>query len=169
MIRNGELFMPAILVIASWSLALAVNLAPLALGSNRALPWAYNAAICGAIALTVALYCLVRPSNDAPVRFTPIVLPKASGAMWLAAAKLRTLQDGFDATAETYLRRSYVLAPKEAGVAADRLAFTASIRLLVRENIDAEFQRDSDIVCHTKLSRYRVLARFFNLPDCDRV
>ncbi len=92
-----------------------------------------------------------------------------SGAMWLAAAKLRTLQDGFDATAETYLRRSYVLAPKEAGVAADRLAFTASIRPLVRENIDAEFQRDSDIVCHTKLSRYRVLARFFSLPDCDRV
>ena len=67
--------MPAILVVASWSLTLVVNLAPLALGSNRALPWAYNAVICGAIALTVALYCLVRPSNGAPVRFAPIVLP----------------------------------------------------------------------------------------------
>ena len=67
--------MSAILVMASWSLALTVNLAPLALGSNRALPWAYNAVLCGAIALTLALYCLARPSNGAPVRFTPIVLP----------------------------------------------------------------------------------------------
>ncbi len=67
--------MPAILVVASWCLALTVNLAPLALGSNRALPWAYNAVICGAIALTVALYCLARPVNGAPVRFAPIVLP----------------------------------------------------------------------------------------------
>ncbi len=67
--------MSAILVMASWSLALTVNLAPLALGSNRALPWAYNAVLCGSIALTLALYCLARPSNGAPVRFTPIVLP----------------------------------------------------------------------------------------------
>ena len=92
-----------------------------------------------------------------------------SGAMWLAAAKLRTLQDGFDATAETYLRRSYVLAPKEAGVAADRLAFTGSIRPLLRGDFGAEFARDSHIVCQTALNRYRVLARFINLPDCDRV
>jgi O-antigen ligase len=67
--------MPAILVMASWCLALTVNLAPLALGSNRALPWAYNAVICGAIALTVALYCLARPANGAPIRFSPIFLP----------------------------------------------------------------------------------------------
>jgi len=67
--------MPAIVVMASWSLALAVNLAPLALGSNRALPWAYNAVICGAIALTVALYCLARPVNGIPVRFAAIALP----------------------------------------------------------------------------------------------
>ena len=67
--------MPAILVVASWCLALTVNLAPLALGSNRALPWAYNAVICGAIALIVALYCLARPANGAPIRFSPIFLP----------------------------------------------------------------------------------------------
>jgi O-antigen ligase len=67
--------MPAILAMASWSLALAVNLAPLALGSNRALPWSYNAAICGAIALIVAFYCLLRPVKGMPVRFAPIVLP----------------------------------------------------------------------------------------------
>ncbi len=92
-----------------------------------------------------------------------------SGAMWLAAAKLRTLQDGFDARAEIYLRRSYVLAPKEAGVAADRLAFTGAIWPLLREDFDAVFARDSRIVCQTALSRYRVLARFLTLPDCDRV
>ncbi len=91
-----------------------------------------------------------------------------SGAMWLAAAKLRTLQDGFDAKAETYLRRSYVLAPKEAGVAADRLAFTGSIRPLLRDDFDAEFERDSQIVCQTALSRHRALSRFLVLPDCDR-
>lgn len=67
--------MPAILVVASWCLALTVNLAPLALGSNRALPWAYNAVICGTVALIVALYCLARPANNAPIRFAPIVLP----------------------------------------------------------------------------------------------
>ncbi len=92
-----------------------------------------------------------------------------SGAMWLAAAKLRTLQDGFDATAETYLRRSYVLAPKEAGVAADRLAFTGSIRPLLRGDFETDFARDSRIVCQTALSRYRALARFLDLPDCNRV
>lgn len=92
-----------------------------------------------------------------------------SGAMWLAAAKLRTLQDGFDATAEVYLRRSYVLAPKEAGVAADRLTFTASIRPLLRGDIDAEFFRDVRIVCRTLPRRHRTLSRFFALPDCDRV
>lgn len=92
-----------------------------------------------------------------------------SGAMWLAAAKLRTLQDGFDATAETYLRRSYVLAPKEAGVAADRLAFTASIRPLLRGEIDADFSRDIRIVCQTSPRRHRALSRFFDLPDCDLV
>jgi len=92
-----------------------------------------------------------------------------SGAMWLAAAKLRTLQDGFDARAETYLRRSYVLAPKEAQVAADRLAFTASIRPLLRGDIDADFSRDIRIVCQTAPGRNRALSRFFALPDCDRV
>lgn len=92
-----------------------------------------------------------------------------SGAMWLAAAKLRTLLDGFDATAEIYLRRSYVLAPKEAGVAADRLAFTGSIRPLLRENFDADFERDNRIVCQTAPGRHRALSRFFALPDCDRV
>jgi hypothetical protein len=91
------------------------------------------------------------------------------GAMWLAAAKLRTLQHGFDATAETYLSRSYVLAPKEAGVAADRLAFTASIRPLLRGEIDADFWRDTRIVCRTSPRRYRTLSRFFALPACDRV
>jgi hypothetical protein len=92
-----------------------------------------------------------------------------SGAMWLAAAKLRTLQDGFDATAETYLRRSYVLAPKEAGVAADRLAFLLSIRPLLRGDFDADFERDNRIVCQTARGRHRALSRFFTLPDCDRV
>jgi len=92
-----------------------------------------------------------------------------SGAMWLVAAKLRTLQYGFDVTAETYLRRSYVLAPKEAGVAADRLAFTGSIRLLLREDLDAEFSRDNRIVCQTARGRHRALSRFLALPDCDRV
>ncbi len=92
-----------------------------------------------------------------------------SGAMWLAAAKLRTLQDGFDAMAETYLRRSYVLAPKEAGVAADRLAFTASIRPLLRGDFDVGFSRDNRIVCQTARGRHRALSRFFTLPDCDRV
>lgn len=91
-----------------------------------------------------------------------------SGAMWLAAAKLRTLQDGFDATAEAYLRRSYVLAPKESGVAADRLAFTGSIRPLLRDDFDADFERDNHIVCQTASSRHRTLSRFFTLPDCDR-
>ena len=67
--------MPVILVVASWSLALIVNLAPLALGSNRALPWAYNAVICGAIALIVALYHLAQRSNDAPLRFSSVLLP----------------------------------------------------------------------------------------------
>ncbi len=67
--------MPVILMAASWCLALTVNLAPLALGSNRALPWAYNAVICGAIALTVAIYCLARPANGASIRFGPIILP----------------------------------------------------------------------------------------------
>jgi len=92
-----------------------------------------------------------------------------SGAMWLAAAKLRTLQHGFDATAETYLRRSYVLAPREAGVAADRLAFTASIRPLLRGDFDADFARDNRIVCQTARGRHRALSRNFALPDCDRV
>ena len=92
-----------------------------------------------------------------------------SGAMWLAAAKLRTLQDGFDAKAETYLRRSYVLAPKEAGVAADRFAFLLSIRPLLRGDFDAGFSRDSRIVCQTARGRHRALSRFFALPDCDRV
>jgi len=92
-----------------------------------------------------------------------------SGAMWLAAAKLRTLQDGFDAMAETYLRRSYVLAPKEAGVAADRLAFLLSIRPLLRGDFDAGFSRDNRIVCQTARGRHRALSRFFTLPDCDRV
>lgn len=92
-----------------------------------------------------------------------------SGAMWLAAARLRTLQDGFDATAEAYLRRSYVLAPKEAGVAADRLAFVAEVRALLRADFDSDFRRDSRIVCQTAPRRYRALSRFFALPDCDRV
>ena len=92
-----------------------------------------------------------------------------SGAMWLAAAKLRTLQDGFDATAEIYLRRSYVLAPKEAGVAADRLAFTGSIRPLLRGDFAADFARDSRIVCQTAGLRHQALSRFFTLPDCDRI
>jgi hypothetical protein len=92
-----------------------------------------------------------------------------SGAMWLAAAKLRTLQVGFDATAEIYLRRSYVLAPKEAGVAADRLAFAGSIRPLLRKNFDADFERDNRIVCQTARGRHRALSNFFALPDCDRV
>jgi hypothetical protein len=92
-----------------------------------------------------------------------------SGAMWLAAAKLRTLQEGFDATAEIYLRRSYVLAPKEAGVAADRLAFLLSIRPLLRGDFDADFERDNRIVCQTARGRHRALSRFFTLPDCDRV
>ena len=92
-----------------------------------------------------------------------------SGAMWLAAAKLRTMQDGFDATAEIYLRRSYVLAPKEAGVAADRLAFMLSVRPLLRGEFDADFSRDNRIVCQTARGRHRVLSRFFALPDCDRV
>ncbi len=92
-----------------------------------------------------------------------------SGAMWLAAAKLRTLQDGFDARAEIYLRRSYVLAPKEAGVAADRLAFTGAIWPLLREDFDAVFARDSRIVCQTAPRRHLALSRFITLPDCDRV
>lgn len=92
-----------------------------------------------------------------------------SGAMWLAAAKLRTLQDGFDATAETYLRRSHVLAPREAGVAADRLVFTGSIRLLLRGDFEADFVRDSRVVCQAEPHRYRTLSRFLTLPDCDRV
>ena len=92
-----------------------------------------------------------------------------SGAMWLAAAKLRTLQDGFDATAEAYLRRSYVLAPKESGVAADRLAFMLSIRPLLRGEFDAEFSRDNRIVCQTARGRHQALSRLFALPDCDRV
>ncbi len=89
-----------------------------------------------------------------------------SGAMWLAAAKLRTLQDGFDARAEIYLRRSYVLAPKEAGVAADRLAFTGSIRPLLREDFDADFARDSRIVCQTAARRHLALSRLIALPVC---
>ena len=92
-----------------------------------------------------------------------------SGAMWLAAAKLRTLQDGFDATAETYLRRSYVLAPREAGVAADRLAFTASVRPLLRGDLETDFAGDSRIVCQTARRRYRAVARIFTLADCDRL
>jgi hypothetical protein len=92
-----------------------------------------------------------------------------SGAMWLAAAKLRTLQDGFDATAETYLRRSYVLAPREAGVAADRLAFIVEVRALLRADFETDFARDSRIVCQTEPRRYRALSSIFALPDCDRV
>ena len=86
--------MPAILVVASWCLALTVNLAPLALGSNRALPWAYNAVICGAIALTVALYCLARPANGAPIRFAPIVLPTVLFAIVLGWIGLQIIPAG---------------------------------------------------------------------------
>ena len=124
-----------------------------------------------------AVWSTLAPSEESRRRFLALssralqeALSKAplDGAMWLAAAKLRTLQEGFDRTAETFLRRSYVLAPREAMVAADRLAFAGLIRPLARENIDSEFQRDSDIVCQTRPKRYRALKEFLALPDCNR-
>lgn len=69
-----------------------------------------------------------------------------SGELWLAAARVRTLHRGFDEKAESFLAMSYLMAPREAGLARARLVFATSVSPLLRQSFAEERLRDRDTV-----------------------
>lgn len=62
-------------VVLTLLLVLLVNLAPLALGSNRPLPWAYNATLAGALLIAVAVWQLAEMRLGSATDLEPVMLP----------------------------------------------------------------------------------------------
>lgn len=65
-------FLPAILTFA---FVLLVNVAPLALGSNRAFPWSYNAILAGVLLIAVIAWQILEMKHGAEVSMRPVLLP----------------------------------------------------------------------------------------------
>ena len=57
------------------SIVLLINLAPLALGSNRPLPWSYNALLAGVAMVMVLCWHVREQVNGTAVSFRPVILP----------------------------------------------------------------------------------------------
>ena len=66
----------------------------------------------------------------------------SAGDLWLAASQIRSRTTGFDKQAETYLRASYLMAPREGDLARLRHIYLSSVGPLLREPLEAERQRD---------------------------
>jgi O-antigen ligase len=70
---------------------LLVNLAPLALGSNRPLPWAYNAVLGGLILIAVLLWQILEVARGHGVSLRPILLPLCLFCLVMVWAGLQVL------------------------------------------------------------------------------
>ena len=93
-IRFGPGLVAGVLV---FSLGLLVNLAPLALGSNRPLPWAYNATLAGVLMLAVTLWHAADKLNGSATTLKPVFVPLTlfAAVMVWAAVQLVPVPDGY--------------------------------------------------------------------------
>ncbi len=73
---------------------LVVNLAPIALGSNRPLPWAYNAALAGLLLIGAVGWQISETRRGTPVPVKPIFLPLCVFAMVMVWAGIQIMPIG---------------------------------------------------------------------------
>lgn len=93
-LRFGSGLLTGLLVFA---LALLINLAPLALGSNRPLPWAYNAVMAGMLMLAVVLWHTAGRLNGSATSLKPVIVPLTffAFAMIWAAIQIVPMPAGY--------------------------------------------------------------------------
>ncbi len=70
---------------------LLINLAPLALGSNRPLPWAYNASLAGMLMVAVVLWHTAERFSGSATTLKPILLPLTLFALVMIWAAIQTV------------------------------------------------------------------------------
>jgi O-antigen ligase len=129
-------------VLLTLFLVLLVNLAPFALGSNRPLPWAYNAFMAGAVLIAITVWQLTQMRHGASVSLQPIIVPLSLFVLVMVWVGIQVVQlpagplsnpiwqvaAGFDGS---ITHRSISINPMNSVDAAMRLLTYASVFLAV--------------------------------------